>query len=439
VQLQELIDNLLNLSQVESGTLPVRRAPVALERLVQDVLRKLRSSASDLRVQTELDAHLPLIFVDPRRIEQVLLNLLDNARKFSPPGSLITIRARPAGEEVLLSVSDEGPGIPPAERERVFERFYQVDRPGRRPASGTGLGLTICRALVAAHGGRIWVDAAPGGGTTVYLTLPMATAVEPTVLPTGASDLVRRRTDTLDVLVVDDDPALRRLLERSLSEAGYRVETVAEPESALEAVSHRPPDLILLDLMLPGMDGFTLCQRLREWTRAPIVFLTVRASEKDIVTGLQIGADDYVTKPFRMSELLARIEAVLRRAQPEATADGPACVTVGGLRVDLAQRQVTVEGCEVSLTPTEYRLLAFLIRHAGRVLTHEQILQAVWGPEYHQENHYLWAHITHLRQKIEVDSKRPRYLLTERGVGYRLAGDGASQPVARAGTAGQAN
>jgi two-component system KDP operon response regulator KdpE len=149
--------------------------------------------------------------------------------------------------------------------------------------------------------------------------------------------------------------------------------------------------------------------------------LTARAAEKDIVLGLQLGADDYVTKPFRLNELLARMEAVLRRAQPDVTPGEVSLIQVGELAIDLAARQVLVDGAEVNLTPTEYRILTYLARHAGQVLTHEQILAEVWGPEYGGENHYLWVHIAHLRQKIEPDSKSPRYLLTERGVGYRLA------------------
>ena len=184
------------------------------------------------------------------------------------------------------------------------------------------------------------------------------------------------------MLVVDDDPALRRLLESSLPDAGYQVQSVIEAQAALETVIQQPPDVILLDLMLPGMDGFTLCKQLREWTTVPIIMLTARAAEKDVVLGLQLGADDYVTKPFRANELIARIEAVLRRVQPDVAPNSPSLITVGGLTIDLAQRQITIDGDAVDLTPIEYQILTFLARHAGQVLTHSQILQEVWGEAY---------------------------------------------------------
>jgi two-component system KDP operon response regulator KdpE len=152
----------------------------------------------------------------------------------------------------------------------------------------------------------------------------------------------------------------------------------------------------------------------------PIIMLTARAAEKDVVLGLQLGADDYLTKPFRANELIARIEAVLRRAQIEAAPDGPSLIQLDGLTIDLAQRRVAVDGADVELTPIEYQILTYLARHAGQVLTHSQILKEVWGEAYSGENHYLWVHIAHLRQKLEPKSKRTRYIHTERGVGYRL-------------------
>jgi two-component system KDP operon response regulator KdpE len=346
--------------------------------------------------------------------------LQDNARNFSPPGGEITVRAEQQAGAVAISVADQGPGIPAAERERVFERFYQLDQPTTRNVGGSGLGLAICKAIVEAHGGQIAVDQAPGGGARFRFTLPAMPADQPAPEP-AARPLVQPHAGATRVLVVDDDPALRRLLEASLPDAGYQVETAVESQAALEAAIQRAPDVILLDVMLPGVDGFSLCRQLREWSSAPIIMLTARAAEKDVVLGLQLGADDYVTKPFRPNELVARIEAVLRRAQPASVAGGPSLIHIGALEIDLAQRHVAVDGAPVELTPIEYQILAYLARHAGQALTHRQILSEVWGEEYGDENHYLWVHIAHLRQKIEPNSRRPRYIVTERGVGYRLA------------------
>jgi DNA-binding response OmpR family regulator/signal transduction histidine kinase len=419
-RLQDLIDNLLSLSQVEAGALRLRRELLQPQQLIQSALRQLRDRLSGLRVQTDLAPALPLVSADGRRIEQVLFNLLDNARKFAPPGSTITVRAEQTDNTVVIAVADQGPGIPAAEREHVFERFYQLEQPTTRNIGGSGLGLAICKAIVEAHGGWIGVSAAPGGGASFAFSLPAMPVDEPQAFAAGPNVLVQPRSGKTQVLVVDDDPALRRLLETSLPDAGYHVQTVVEAQAALEAVVQQPPDIILLDIMLPGADGFTLCKQLREWTNVPIIMLTARAAEKDVVLGLQLGADDYVTKPFRASELIARIEAVLRRAQFEAAPDGPSLIQLDGLTIDLAQRRVAVEGVDIDLTPIEYHILTYLARHAGQVLTHRQILQEVWGEAYSAENHYLWVHIAHLRQKLEPDGKRARYIHTERGVGYRL-------------------
>jgi PAS domain S-box-containing protein len=417
-RLQELIDNLLSLSQLEAGALRLRRETVALPPLIEGVVRRLRERAAGVSLQLELPAALPPVSADPRRVEQVLANLIENAQKFSPVRGAITVSAVADGTVVRVSVRDQGPGIAAADRERVFERFYQSAQPATRSVGGTGLGLAICKALVEAHGGRIWADAAPGGGALLQFTLPAlpgeVTYPEPAPLALDAQGPAR-------VLVVDDDPALRRVVTHGLEDAGYRVLTAAEGQAALDALSQQVPDVVLLDVMLPGTDGFALLRQIREWTAVPIIMLTARASEQDVVRGLHLGADDYVTKPFRLSELLARIEAVRRRSQAGPAAGEPTLIENGPLAIELAQRRVTVSGAEVTLTPTEYRILAHLARHVGRVLTHEQILQAVWGEGYGSENHYLWVHVAHLRQKIEADPRQPRLILTERGVGYRMA------------------
>jgi DNA-binding response OmpR family regulator/signal transduction histidine kinase/CHASE3 domain sensor protein len=420
-RLQELIDNLLSLSQVEAGALRLRRELAQPEQLIQGVLRQLRDRLSRLRLQSAIEPGLPAVSADPRRIEQVLFNLLDNARKFAPPGSVITIHAVQDNDTVTIGVRDQGPGVPAAERERIFDRFYQLEQPSTRNVGGSGLGLAICKAIVEAHGGRIWVAQASGGGADFVFSLPAMPIAETHAVTAGPNVLVQPRSGATHVLVVDDDPAMRRLLETSLPEVGYHVHTVVEAQAALENVIQHQPDVILLDVMLPGMDGFTLCKQLREWTKVPIIMLTARAAEKDVVLGLQLGADDYVTKPFRANELIARIDAVLRRAQPDSRPGGPTLIQIDRLTIDLAQRLVTVDGAEVALTPIEYQILAYLARHPGQILTHSQILQEVWGQEYSGENHYLWVHIAHLRQKLEPDSKQPHYILTERGVGYRLA------------------
>jgi two-component system KDP operon response regulator KdpE len=219
------------------------------------------------------------------------------------------------------------------------------------------------------------------------------------------------------VLVVDDEPAIRRFLRASLSAHGFEVFEANSGETALSAVLADRPDLILLDLGLPDLDGVEVTRLLREWTAIPIIIVSVRGQEADKIAALDAGADDYLTKPFGVGELLARMRVALRRA---SSSGSEPVFAAGDLVVDLTRREVQMAGRPVQLTPTEYDLLRTLVAHAGKVLTHRQLLREVWGPGYAQETHLLRVNISNLRRKIEPDATRPRYVRTEPGVGYRL-------------------
>lgn len=230
--------------------------------------------------------------------------------------------------------------------------------------------------------------------------------------------------DNGTVLVVEDELPIRRFLKPSLQSQGFKVVEAERGEEALALASSHNPDIILLDLGLPDMDGLEVVKRLREWTATPIIILTARGKEKDKITGLDAGADDYLTKPFDVGELMARMRAALRHSQRlMAGGKSDAVFEVPDFKVDLAARVVTVRGKETHLTPNEYDLLACLIRHAGKVVTQKQILSEVWGPASGDQVQYLRIYIYQLRRKIESDPDRPRYLLTESGVGYRLKTD----------------
>lgn len=220
------------------------------------------------------------------------------------------------------------------------------------------------------------------------------------------------------VLVVDDESAIRRFLRASLSAHGYEVFEADSGQAALSSVLADRPDLILLDLGLPDLDGVEVTRLLREWTSLPIIIVSVRGQEADKVAALDSGADDYLTKPFGVGELLARMRVALRRANLSSS---DPVFAAGDLVVDLAAREVRVTGSLIQLTPTEYDLLRVLVTHAGKVLTHNQLLHQVWGPGYEQEAHLLRVNISNLRRKIEPEPARPRYIRTEPGVGYRLA------------------
>jgi two-component system KDP operon response regulator KdpE len=221
------------------------------------------------------------------------------------------------------------------------------------------------------------------------------------------------------ILAIEDDPPIRRFLRTTLSVEGYDLIEAGTAKEGLTQASTRNPDIILVDLGLPDGDGIDVIRQLREWSTVPIIVLSARGSEGDKIAGLDAGADDYLIKPFAVGELLARIRASLRRRDRGKT-DAKPVLAIGDIAVDTQKHQVTIAGQQVHLTPIEYKLLSSLMRNAGKVMTHEHLLKEVWGPAYGDEAHYLRIYIHQLRQKIEKDPARPKYLLTEVGVGYRL-------------------
>ena len=223
------------------------------------------------------------------------------------------------------------------------------------------------------------------------------------------------------VVLIEDEPQIRRFLRATLTGQGYRLYEVGTGADALVEVAQRQPDVVILDLGLPDMDGLDVIRQLREWSAVPIIVLSARGQERDKVGALDAGADDYVSKPFA-GELLARLRVALRHAAGAAHEDS-AAFKVDELQVDLLRRHVLVGGREVKLTPIEYKLLTTLVRHAGKVVTHQQLLREVWGPSHDDQAHYVRVYMAHLRQKLETEPARPRYLLTEPGVGYRLAAE----------------
>ncbi|HYA46516.1 MAG TPA: two-component system response regulator KdpE [Burkholderiales bacterium] len=226
------------------------------------------------------------------------------------------------------------------------------------------------------------------------------------------------------IVIIEDDPQIRRFLRTGLESHGFETHEADSGKLGIVEAANRKPDLLILDLGLPDMDGVEVVKKIREWSAMPAIVLSARASETDKVAALDAGADDYVTKPFGLGELLARIRVALRHAQAGAGPDDTGGVfAVAGLKVDLPHRRVHRDGIEVHLTPIEYRLLAVLVKNAGKVLTHRQLLREVWGPGYVERSHYLRIYMANLRQKLEADPARPRFLLTETGVGYRLAAE----------------
>jgi len=222
------------------------------------------------------------------------------------------------------------------------------------------------------------------------------------------------------VLVVDDDLAIIKFLRANLKARDYETLTAMDGAEAIEVIERELPDLIILDIMMPKMDGFEVCQRLREWSQVPIIMLSARGDEKDKVTCLELGADDYLTKPFSIKELMSRIKAVLRRTEAIGTTPTQPSFTAGALEINFAQRRVTVTGKEVKLTPTEFSLLQELVLNAGKVLTHTHLLNKVWGMEYREEREYLRVFIRRLRAKLGRDSTAPQHIINVPAVGYKF-------------------
>ncbi len=225
------------------------------------------------------------------------------------------------------------------------------------------------------------------------------------------------------ILLIEDEPQMRRFLRITLQSQGYRLVEAATAQEGLMQATTRNPDVVLLDLGLPDLDGLEVTKRLREWTLTPIIVISAREQEQDKVRALDAGADDYLTKPFNAGELLARIRVALRHLARQSAGQKEPVFVLHNLRVDLAQRQVFLDDKEVHLTPMEYKLLTVLVRHAGKVITHRQLLKEVWGPAYVKKVQYLRVYMTQLRHKLEADPTRPRFLMNEPGIGYRLKYD----------------
>ncbi len=223
-------------------------------------------------------------------------------------------------------------------------------------------------------------------------------------------------------LIVDDELAIIKFVRANLQAEDYEALTALDGAEALETVEMELPDLVILDIMLPKIDGFEVCRRLREWSQIPIIMLSARGDEEDKVKCLDLGADDYITKPFSVDELLARVRAVLRRAQAVGAVPAQPSFISGDLEINFAARRVSFTGNEVKLTPTEYQLLQELVLNAGKVLTHIHLLNKVWGPEYREERDYLHTYVRRLRRKLELDPTEPRRLLSVPGVGYQFSG-----------------
>ena len=418
--LLDLTGGLLDVARIDAGELSLTVEAVDVAALVDQARNTFLSGGGRDNLDIGLSAGLPRVLADRRRIVQALGNLLSNAARHSAESSVIRVSAAMEGVHVALTVADDGVGIAPERLPRLFRRFSRAE--GDEPGSvGAGLGLAICRGIVEAHGGRIRAESGGLGlGAKFTFTLPAAPEAD-TLLPRSPGSTVGRGRQQVRVLAVDDDPQALRYLRDTLAEAGYAVSVAGEPEEALRLVQRERPHLVLLDLVLPGADGLELMQSILAVANVPVIFLSGYGRDRVIAQAFELGAEDYIVKPFSPTELVARIQAALRRRTAPQRVEPAEPYVLGDLAIDFAHRQVTVAGEEAQLTATEYDLLAELAVNAGQVVTHEELLQRVWGPVNPGSPRTIRTHLMRLRQKLGEDGENPTYIFSEPRVGYRMA------------------
>jgi PAS domain S-box-containing protein len=418
-ELVHQVDQSLALTRVETGRLGLHPEVINPERVIRQSLERAAGILENTRIELDLPDVIPDVRIDPARVEEVLTNLLENAVRYNPVHQPLIIRVEPAANIVQFSVIDHGPGVPEAKQTQIFEKFASDDTAEK----GTGLGLYISQKIVEAHGGRIWVESPPpssGQGAIFVFTLPRMPGISPEKLPSKSEQPAHPAApeNGIRVLIVEDEPEMQALLRTLLVEDGYLVEIAPTGPDALDIVQTSPPDVILLDWVLPGISGLSVCRNLRRWSDVPIMMVTSKTSQEELVAALDAGADDYVLKPFVGSEILARIRALLRRGDSWSLETPSDRFSANGLVIDFETRQVWLRGEQVGLTPTEYNLLAYMARHPRMVLTYHQLIASIWEGRSEVTRHGLFVHISRLRKKIEQDPDKPHFIVTRWGVGY---------------------
>ncbi len=419
-RMDNLIGDLLDAGRIETGTLSVAPEPSEVAALVDQARGTFVSGGGRHTVRIDLPPGLPRVMADRQRMVQVLNNLLANAGRHSPESAPIRIVAEREGLHVAVSVADEGRGIAPDHLGQLFRKYTTA---GDREGGGGGLGLAICKGLVEAHGGRIRAESGGVGlGARFTFTIPVAaeSGAGPAPVRPGAPG---HAPDAVPILVVDDDPETLRHVRDTLAEAGYAPLVTGDPRELPRLIQTEKPQLVLLDLMLPGADGIELMRSVPELGDLPVIFISGYGRDETVARALEAGAEDYIVKPFSPTELTARIRAALRRRS------NPAPFVLGELAIDYDRRRVSVAGRPVTLTATEYDLLRVLAEGAGRVLTHEDLLRQVWAGRGTGNPKKVRAYVKRLRHRLGDDSARPTWIFNERGVGYRMARPGdAGEP-----------
>ena len=424
--MHDLVADLLDVARIETGTLPVSPEPAEVAVLVDRARSTFSSAGGRNNLAIDIPTDLPLVMADRRRIVQVVGNLLSNAAEHSSESSVITVTVVREDFHVAVSVADEGRGIPSERLPYLFRKFTRTDGDDLGSGvAGSGLGLAICKGIVEAHGGRIWAESEGlGMGARFTFTIPTVEMSGSGAAsgPAPPSTRSSRRPaveagERVRVLAVDDDPQALRYVRDALASAGYTPVVTGDPEEALRLVEEEKPDLVLLDLMLPETDGIELMRDILGAGDVPVIFLSAYGRDELIARAFDMGAVDYVVKPFSPTELLARIRAALRK---RAASEPSEPYVLGDLTIDYAERRVTLAGHPLPLIAMEYRLLAELSANAGRVLTYGHLLERVWGEKSSGDVRPMRTIVSKLRRKLGDDADNPTYIFTEPRVGYRM-------------------
>ena len=419
------INSLIELTRIESGMLAVQVTSMDLVTLAKDIIEWHRNGKSTATIEMSVPASLPCVMGDKEQLGQVLQNLLTLTERYTTDTTAIRISAARDDVFVAMTVSTNGFGVPASGLSYLFRRISPSARDfGGKALSGEGLDFAVCKGIVEAHGGRIWAGIGPSGrGMNFTFTVPVADEAPSTV----PNDLARPEipaalppNDRIRVLVAVDDPGALRNVRNSLAGAGYSPIPTFGLEDIDRLIQTEHPHALLLDLTTAGARGYALMRRVTADYGIPTIALSVQGSDEHIVRAFEMGAVDYIVKPFSPSELVARVKAsVQKRALPHHS-EFMESYQLDGLQVDFLARTVTVADNLLRLTPTEYKLLYELASSAGRVLTQNELLQRVWGPEYSGEPQLLRAYVKTLRKKLGDNARDPKYIFTEHGVGYRM-------------------
>jgi two-component system KDP operon response regulator KdpE len=412
LNLDSRINELLDLARGEVGMLQLKLEAVDLSQLLRDAVDSMTPLASrrGQSLVLALPASLPPMRADAGRLQQIVSNLLTNALKFTPVGGNVKLRARQRDNALVVEVQDTGRGISKDDQKWLFEPYYRLEKDHSR---GLGLGLALCRTLVELHGGKIWVKSSTGKGSTFGFSLPLEVVDREVAFSREPAKLWK-------VLLIEDDHQIVSFISVVLQMRWPEAELISTGlgEEGLDLAETENPDLVVLDLSLPDIDGFEVLRQIRLFSTVPVVILTVKADEIDLVKGFELGADDYVVKPFRQLELMARLKAQVRR-KVATDEEGP--IVSGSLRLDPSTYQLTYGSRDISLTLVEGRIMCHLMENAGHVVTHSQLAEEVWGEDHSGTVDTLRVYIRHLREKLEDDPGNPKLILTKVGIGYMLA------------------